>query len=111
MFPAFAMYVEGEDSFWMAVSGTLTSLVTATSESCAIPLPPYAKSGSCSVANFDEEGAITFAEMLEVSPIPNTRRLNVIIPRQIVRGLWQTITETQPFTLPDFQQASRWLGR
>jgi hypothetical protein len=111
MFPAFAMFVEGDHSFWMSVSGTLTSHVTATSESCAIALPPYAKAGSCSVANFDEEGAIAFEEMSEFSPIPSTRRLNVTIPRQTVRGLWQTITETQPFTLPEFQRASHWLGR
>jgi hypothetical protein len=109
--PAFAIYLEGQDNVWLSLSGTLTSQVAATSESCAIPLPPYAKSGSCSVANFDEEGAITFEEMSDFSQISSTKRLNVTIPRQTVRGLWQTITETQPFALPEFQRASRWLGR
>lgn len=108
---AFAMYVEGEDNVWLSLSGTLTSQVTATSQSCAIPLPPYAKSASCNVATFDEQGAITFEPMLATSPIPSTRRLNVTIPRQTVRGLWQAITETQPVTLPEIQWMSRWLGR
>jgi hypothetical protein len=108
---AFAMYVEDEDNVWFSVSGTLTSQVGATSESCTIPLPPYAKSGSCNVATFDEQGAITFEPMLETSPIPSTRRLNVTIPRQTVRGLWQAITETQPVTLPEIQWMSRWIGR
>lgn len=112
VFPAIAMYVEGEDDVWFSVSGTLTSQVAATSESCALPLPPYAKSGSCNVATFDEQGAITFEELSETSQIPSTnRRLNITIPRQTVRGLWQVITETQPFTLPEFQRMSRWLGR
>ena len=109
--PAFAMYVEGEDDLWMSLSGTLTSQVAATSESCSIPLPAYAKSGTCNVATFDEQGAITFEPFSDFSPIPSTRRLNVTIPRQTIRGLWQVITETQPYTLPDFQRASRWLGR
>jgi hypothetical protein len=109
--PAFAIYLEGQDNIWLSRSGTLTSQVAATSESCALPLPPYAKSGSCNVATFDEEGAITFEELSEMSQIPSTRRLNITIPRQTVHGLWQVITETQPFTLPEFQRMSRWLGR
>jgi hypothetical protein len=111
VFPAFAMYVEGEDDFWVSLSGTLTSQVAATSETCGIPLPPYAKSGTCNVATFDEQGAITFEPFSDFSPIPSTRRLNVTIPRQTLRGLWQVITETQPITLPEFQRMSRWLGR
>lgn len=108
---AFAIYLEGEDNVWISLSGALTSQVTATSTPCAIPLPPYARSGSCNVATFDEQGAITFEPFSEFSPIPSTRRLNVTIPRQTVRGLWQVITETQPVTLPDFQRTLRWLGR
>jgi hypothetical protein len=110
--PAFAIYLEGQDNIWLSLSGMLTSQVAATSESCALPLPPYAKSGSCNIAAFDEQGAITFEEVSETSSIPSTnRRLNITIPRQTVHGLWQVITETQPFTLPEFQRMSRWLGR
>lgn len=108
---AFAMYVEGEDNVWISLSGTLTSQVAATSESCTIPLPPYAKSASCNIATFDEQGSITFEPFVAMSPIPSTRRLNVTIPRQTISGLWQAITETQQYTLPDFQRASHWLGR
>jgi hypothetical protein len=106
-----AMYVEGEDDVWMSIAGTLTSQVTATSQSCALPLPPYAKSGSCNIATFAEQGAITFEPMVDVTTIPSTRRLNVTIPSRTIRGLWQAITETQPYTPPNFQRASRWLGR
>lgn len=107
--PAVAMYLEGEDNFWFSVSGTLTSQVAATSQSCGLPLPPYAKSGSCSVATFDEQGTITFEGFSETGP--TTRLLNVTIPRQTIHGLWQTITETQPFTFPAYQRNSRWLVR
>jgi hypothetical protein len=108
---AFAMYVEGEENVWMSLAGTLTSQVTATSQSCAVPLPPYAKAGSCNIASFDEQGTITFEPMVDASPIPSTRRLDVTIPSQTIRGLWQAITETQPYTLPNFQRGARWLGR
>lgn len=104
-----AMYMEGRDSFWISRSGTLTSEVAATSQSCGLPLPPYAKSGSCSMATFDEQGAITFEAFSETGP--STQRLTVTIPRQTIHGLWQTITETQPIALPEFQRSSRWLGR
>lgn len=104
--PGIAIYMEGEDSFWLSLSGTLTSQVAATSQSCGVPLPPYAKAGSCSVATFDEQGAITFEEISENGP--TTKRLSVTIPRQTIHGFWQTITETQPVAFP---QMSRSLGR
>lgn len=104
-----AVYMEGEDNFWVSLSGTLTSQVAATSQSCELPLPPYAKAGSCSVATFDEQGAITFEGFSET--VPSTERLNLTISRQTIHGLWQAITETQPVTLPTFQRTSRWLGR
>jgi hypothetical protein len=97
-----AMYLEGEDDFWISLSGSLTSQVTATSQSCGLPLPPYAKAGSCSIATFDEQGAITFERFTEDGP--SAQRLNVTIPRQTIHGLWLTITETQPVTFPDFQR-------
>lgn len=96
-----AMYLEGEDNFWMSLSGSLTSQVAATSQSCGLQLPPYAKAGSCSIATFDEQGAITFERLTETGR--TAERLNVTIPRQTIPGLWLNITETQPYTFPDFQ--------
>lgn len=92
--PAFAIYTDGQNDVWVSVSGTLTSNVTATSQSCAVPLPPYAKSGSCKVATFDEEGTIN------LDPFSGTNRIALVIPRQTIHGIWQTITETQTVTLP-----------
>jgi hypothetical protein len=99
-----AMYLEGEDNFWMSLSGSLTSQVAATSESCGLQLPPYAKAGSCSISTFDEQGAITFERLTEDGP--TAERLNLTIPRQTIHGLWVNITETQPYILPDFQRNS-----
>jgi hypothetical protein len=98
--PAVAIYLEGEDNLWYSLSGMLTSQVAATGQSCGLPLPPYAKSGSCSIATFDEQGAITFEGFSETGP--TTLRRNLTIPRQTIHGLWQTITETQPITLPTY---------
>ena len=91
--PGFALYVEGQE-IWVSVSGTLTSNVSATSQSCAIPLPPYAKSGSCNVATFDEQGTINF------EPVTGASTMDLVIPRQTIDGIWQAITETQTVTLP-----------
>jgi hypothetical protein len=91
--PGFALLTAGQDQIWASVSGTLTSSVSATSQSCAVPLPPYAKSGSCSVATFDEEGTINF------EPITGSTTTTMVIPRQTIHGIWQTITETQPVTV------------
>ncbi|MDP9206090.1 MAG: hypothetical protein M3P12_11680 [Gemmatimonadota bacterium] len=104
--PAVAIYMQGIDDFWVSLSGTLTSQVAATNQSCGLPLPPYAKAGSCSIATFDEQGAITFEEYSETGP--TAKRLNVTIPRQTIHGLWQTITETQAVA---FSQMSSSLGR
>jgi hypothetical protein len=109
-FPAaIAMYLEGEDNFWMSLSGSLTSQVAATSQPCGMPLPPYAKSGACSIATFDEQGTITFEQLTEDGP--STQRLNVNIPRQTIHGLWLNITETQPYAFPAYQRGLRSLKR
>jgi hypothetical protein len=104
-FSGVAMYLEGEDNFWMSLSGSLTSQVAATSQSCGMPLPPYAKSGACNIATFDEQGTITFERFTEDGP--STQRLNVTIPRQTIHGLWLNITETQPYAFPDYQRSLR----
>jgi hypothetical protein len=93
--PAFAIYTEGQNDAWVSVSGTLTSNISATNQSCAVPLPPFAKSGSCNVATFDEQGTIS----LEPSFMA-TNLISLVIPRQTIQGIWQTITETQTVTLP-----------
>jgi hypothetical protein len=89
--------LENFADFWLSASGSLTSQIEATPQSCGLPLPPYAKSGSCSIATFDEQGTITFAEFSETGPTTNRRV--VTIPRQTIHGLWQSITETQPIDL------------
>jgi hypothetical protein len=106
--PAGALYMEGQNNVWFSLSGTLTSTVMATNQSCGLPLPPYAKAGSCSIATFDEQGAITFEPFDETGT--STKRLNLTIPRETIHGLWEQITETQPVTL-SVLRASRWLSR
>ena len=90
----FAIYTVSQDNVWVSVSGTLMSIVTPTDQSCTVPLPPYAKSGSCKVATFDEEGTIN------LEPVTGTSTIAFAIPRQTIHGIWQTITETQTVTLP-----------
>ena len=111
--PGVAIYLENVGDMvnvgdiWFSMSGTLTSQIAATSQSCGLPLPPYAKSGSCSIATFDEQGTITFAEFSETGP--STTHRVVTIPRQTIHGLWQSITETQPIDVSgpwDYNRAS-----
>lgn len=113
MSPALALYVDGQNDVWLSDAGSLTSAVTATAQACSLPLPPYAKMGSCSVAGFDEQGAIAFESFTGAAPI--TSRVNLTIPRQTLNGLWEAITETQPITVsgppPAFQQMQLLLPR
>jgi hypothetical protein len=90
----FALYTEGEEDVWSSLSGTLTSRVAPTAQSCDLPLPPYAKSGVCNIATFDEQGSIVFEPFL--TDAPSTRRLNLTIPRQTLHGLLMSISEIQP---------------
>ena len=109
--PGVAIYMENVGDMWLSQSGTLTSQIAATTQSCGLPLPPYAKMGSCSIATFDEQGAITFEEFSETGP--SVKRRVVTIPRQTIHGLWQSITETQPITLTgpwDYNRVSGWPG-
>jgi hypothetical protein len=99
MSPALALYVDGQSDVWISDAGSLTSAVTATGQACSLPLPPYAKKGSCSVAGFDEQGEIAFEPFTSSAPI--TSRVNLTIPRQTFNGLWEAITETQPITVSD----------
>lgn len=95
---AFALYLQGEEDVWSSLSGTLTTAVAGLNQSCNIPLPPYAKSGSCSVADFDEQGQIVFEPFAFGEP--DSRRMTIAIPRQSLKGLWLNITEVQPMSFP-----------
>ena len=110
--PGLAIYMEKIGDMWFSVSGTLTSQIAATTQSCGLPLPPYAKSGSCSIAMFDEQGSITFEEFSETGP--SGRHRVVAIPRQTIHGMWQQITETQPISASgpwDYNRLLRSFGR
>jgi hypothetical protein len=95
--PAFAIYLQGfnAETAMFSVGGILTNHVSAAAQSCSLPLPPYAKTGTCSIANFDEQGTISF------SPITDTPAGDVVvtIPSQTIHGLWESITATQPIEL------------
>lgn len=95
---AFAIYIEGQDNIWGSLSGILTSQTSAGNQTCNIPLPPYAKSGACSIARFDEQGSIVFEPF--TLDAPSTQRLTIAIPHQTLNGLWLAISEVQsvPFT-------------
>lgn len=99
-FPGIAIYVEGQNNFWASESGTLTSTVSATSQSCDIPLPPYAKSGHCNIATFDEQGSIvlTSFDMTNAASLTGPTR-TLTIPNQSLHGLWMAVTEIQPIGL------------
>jgi hypothetical protein len=92
--PGVAFYLEGLNSEWISASGSLTSAVTAAGLTCSLPLAPYAKSATCHIASFDEQGEITFESLSDnpVTPPP----LKVTIPRQSLHGIWVEITETKP---------------
>ena len=109
-FPAFALYAEGRDSLWSSLSGTLNSQVSATSQTCDLPLPFYAKSGTCSIATFSESGSIVFEPLsLNETTIglgTSTARLNLVIPQTSLHGVWQAITEIQPIPLTANRTAS-----
>lgn len=104
VFPAFAAYIEGNETFLVSIDGTLTSEVTATSQTCAVPPPPFAKTSTCNVALFDEIGRITFEEFsfgLDTPGVVVGRQMELEIPRQTIPGIIHAITEIQPIFLPD----------
>ena len=106
--PAVALYLQGEDDAWASLSGSLTNNVTGESQSCAIQLPPYAKSGTCHVASFDEQGQIVVERFTDDGP-SLTQHKTIVLQNQTLRGLWLDITEVQPVTLP-FSTYTRGVG-
>jgi hypothetical protein len=95
--PAIAFYAEGRDNLWLSESGTLTSLVAATGQTCNVTLPLYVKSGVCHIATFDEQGSIVLSSYDIYGSNVSTRTLT--IPRQTLHGLWLEINEVQPIGL------------
>ncbi len=93
--PGVAFYIEGSN-FWLATSGTLTSHVTSSGSTCTVPLPVYAKSATCTLATFNEQGTITVES--DPSSATSAHRTLTIAP-QTVDGVWLSITELQPISL------------
>jgi hypothetical protein len=106
--PAFAIYLEGQDNIWGSLSGTLTSQIAGGSQTCDIPLPPYAKSAACSIATFDEQGSIVFEQF--TLDAPSTQNLTIAIPHQTLHGLWLAISEVQPVPVTANRLANGFLG-
>ena len=106
--PAFALYIEGQDNIWGSLSGTLTSQIAGGSQTCDIPLPPYAKSAACSIATFDEQGSIVFEQF--TLDAPSTQNLTIAIPHQTLHGLWLAISEVQPVPVTANRLANGFLG-
>ncbi|HJP61539.1 MAG TPA: hypothetical protein VJ865_16135 [Gemmatimonadaceae bacterium] len=97
--PAVGIYAEGRDNLWISESGTLTSSVSATSQNCSVTLPPYAKSGVCHIATFDEQGSIVLGSFDINGGASTTNTKTLTIPRQTLHGLWLEISEVQPIGL------------
>ncbi len=95
--PAIALYMEGTNTTWSSLSGTFTSQTTATNQTCNLTLPPYAKSGTCSIATFSEQGSIVFQPFS--LNVPSTQQRNLVIPSISLHGLWIAITEIQAVPL------------
>jgi hypothetical protein len=106
---AVALYLEGQDRVWFSSSGTLSSGVVSTNQSCGLPLPPYASAGSCSIATFTEDGVITL-DLLSDTGI-STTHTNLTLSNQTFHGLWELITAVQPVTLNVSRPASLLFGR
>ena len=107
---AVAIYLEGQDKFWISNSGTLSNQVAATNQSCGLPQPPYAANGSCSIATFTEHGVITLALFSDAGDITSTRT-NLTISNQTFHGFWETVTVVQLVTLNVSGPTSRLFGR
>ena len=93
---AVALYATRDEyANWYSIEGTLTSNVTATTAvPCGIPLPAYAKSASCSIASFDEEGSVTFESNGSQGNCCVSQ--TITISRHSIPGLWMEISEVQP---------------
>jgi len=102
--PAFAIFINDREEFWMSVGGSLSSRVAATNETCNVAPPPFAAVSTCHFATFDEAGQITFERfdfaLIEANVPPARARMELAIPRQTIRGILQAITRITPVTIP-----------
>ena len=96
-FPAAAIYFEGQNKVWASESGTLASQVTSTSQTCSIVLPPYAKSATCNIATFTEQGSVVLSAFAVSGP--TNEKVTIGNPSISLRGIWLAITEIQPVPL------------
>jgi hypothetical protein len=101
VFPAFGLYLQGQNDVWASLSGSITTSVASMNQPCNLPAPPYAKSSTCSFAAFDEQAQIVFEpfsfDLTTFSQTP-TRQMTIAIPRQTLHGLWLSVGEIQPVT-------------
>lgn len=104
--PALAFSIDGTNDVWSSISGSITTQTTATNQTCDLPLPPYAKSGACTFATFNEQGSIVF-EPFSLN-VPSTQRRNLVIPSTSLHGLWVNITEILPVPLTGNRFAPGW---
>src|SRR5688572_16488425 len=92
-FGAFAVYLNDREEFWSSIGGTLTSQVTATSETCSVPAPSFAKASTCHIANFAESGQITLERLdldfFDAGPAAPRVTMDLVIPPQSIRGILQ----------------------
>ena len=107
LIPHFAIYVDSDpEEFWTSVGGSLTSQVVATNETCNVPPPPFASASTCHFATFDEAGQITFQKFdfdLFEPGLPSAgAAMELVIPRQSIRGILQAVTQITPVTIPDW---------
>lgn len=101
-FPAVALYMNGPDKMWVSESGTLTSSIASTGQACNAPLPPYAKTGSCTFATFSEQGSLVMSAFTATQPTNQT--VSIVIPATVMHGVWIQITEIQATPLASLGQ-------
>jgi hypothetical protein len=91
--PPIAIYIQDQDKLFASESGSLTTQVTAGGQSCNVPLPPYAKSGTCTFSTFNAQGSVVLSEFTLNGSSAGSVTLG--IPAMTLNGLWINITEVQ----------------
>jgi len=98
-FPPIGFYLERSGAMWLASGGSISSTVTATGQTCTMPLPVFASSATCGLGSFLEAGSITFSP-LDPAGVTTTGTRSITIPAQTLGGIVQTVTATTPLTMP-----------
>ncbi|MFL5509688.1 MAG: hypothetical protein ACJ79J_08870 [Gemmatimonadaceae bacterium] len=108
--PPIAIYIQDQDKLFASESGSLTTQVTAGGQSCNVPLPPYAKSGTCTFSTFNAQGSVVLSEFTLNGSSAGSVTLG--IPAMTLNGLWINITEVQAVPATGIRvAASRALSR